>query len=55
MVLSSVECGLEALEVRARHVRDLIAGSIPFDYDPDNLATKITTQLVHESNSKTRV
>ena len=34
---------------------DLIAGSIQFEYDPDELATKITTQLVHKSNSKTYV
>ena len=33
----------------------LIAGSIRFEYDPDELATKITTQLVHKSNSKTYV
>ena len=34
---------------------NLIAGSIQFEYDPDELATKITTQLVHKSNSKTYV
>jgi len=33
----------------------LIAVSIQFEYDPDELATKITTQLVHKSNSKTYV
>ena len=31
---------------------NLIAVSIQFEYDPDELATKITTQLVHKSNSK---
>jgi len=35
--------------------RDLIAVNIQFEYDPDDLATKITTQLVHKSNSKTYV
>jgi len=30
---------------------DLIAVSIQFEYDPDDLATKITKQLVHKSNS----
>ena len=34
---------------------DFIAVSIQFKYDPDELATKITTQLVHTSNSKTYV
>jgi len=34
---------------------DLIAMSIQFEYDPDDLATKITTQLVHKSNGKTYV
>ena len=34
---------------------NLIAVSIQFEYDPDDLATKITTQLVHRSNSKTYV
>jgi len=34
---------------------DLIAVSIQFEYDPDDLATKNTTQLVHKSNSKTHV
>ena len=34
---------------------DFIAVSIQFEYDPDDLATKITTQLVHKSNSKTYV
>jgi len=34
---------------------DLIAVSIQFEYDPDELITKITTQLVHESNRKTYV
>ena len=34
---------------------DRDAGSIQFEYDPDELATKITTQLVHKSNSKTYV
>ena len=33
----------------------LIAGSIQFEYDPDELATKIATRLVHKSNSKTYV
>ena len=36
-------------------VRNLIAVSIQFEYDPDELAMKITTQLVHRSNSKTYV
>ena len=31
---------------------NLIAVSIHFEYDPDELATKITTQLVHKRNSK---
>ena len=31
---------------------NLIAVSIQFEYDPDELATKITTRLVHKSNSK---
>ena len=34
---------------------DLFAASIQFEYDPDDLATKITTQLVHKINSKTYV
>jgi len=45
------------LRVRGRGLprSDLIAGSIQFEYDPDELATKITTQLVHKSNSQTYV
>ena len=31
------------------------AVSIQFEYDPDQLATKTTTQLDHTSNSKTYV
>ena len=34
---------------------DLISASIQFEYDPDQLATKITTQLIHKSNSETFV
>ena len=34
---------------------NLIAASIQFQYDPDELATNITTQLVHKSNSETYV
>ena len=34
---------------------NLIPGSIQIEYDPDELATKITTHLVHKSNSKTYV
>jgi len=34
---------------------NLIAVSIQFEYDPVDLATKITNQLVHKSNSKTYV
>jgi hypothetical protein len=34
---------------------DFIAVSIQFEYDPDELATRITTQLVHKSNSKPSV
>jgi len=34
---------------------DLMLGSIQFEYDPDELATKTTAQLVHKSNSKTYV
>jgi hypothetical protein len=34
---------------------DFIAASIQFEYDPDELATKITAQLVHNNNSKTYV
>ena len=32
---------------------DLIAGSIQFEYDPDELAAKITTHLVHISYQNT--
>ena len=38
-----------------KRIGDLIAGSIQFEYDPDELATKITTQLAHKSISKTYV
>jgi hypothetical protein len=34
---------------------DLIAMSIQLEYDPDELATKITSHLVHGSNSKSYV
>jgi hypothetical protein len=34
---------------------NFIAASIQFECDPDELATKIGTQLVHESKSKTYV
>ena len=34
---------------------DLIVVRIQFEYDPDELATKITTQFVHKRNSKTHV
>jgi len=34
---------------------EFIAVSIQFEYDPDDLATKVSTQLVHKSNSKTYV
>jgi len=34
---------------------NLIAVSNQFEYDPDELATKITTQLVHKNNSQIRV
>jgi len=40
---------------RGRRAHDLIAVSIQYEYDPDDLATKNTTQLVHKSNSKTCV
>jgi len=36
-------------------VLNLIAGRIQFEYDPDELATKTTSQSVHKSNSKTYV
>ena len=39
----------------SRCLRDLIAVSVQFEYDPDEQATKITTQSVHKSNSKTYV
>ena len=32
---------------------DLIEVSIPFEYDPDELATRIATQLVDKGKSKT--
>jgi len=34
---------------------NFIAVSIQFEYDPDELATEITTQLVHKSESQTYV
>ena len=40
---------------QARRGGDFIAMGIQLEYDPDELATKITTQLVQESNSKTYV
>ena len=44
---------IEEMEIKCG--RDLIPVSIQFEYDPDELATKVTTQLVHKSNSKTCV
>jgi len=40
---------------KAQSSREFIAESIQFGYDPDDLATKIATQLVHKRNSKTCV
>ena len=34
---------------------NLIPGSVQFEYDPDDLTPKITTQMVHKSNIKTCV
>jgi hypothetical protein len=34
---------------------NLIPASIQFEYDPGDLATKVTTRMVHKSNSKTYV
>ena len=35
--------------------RDFIPASIQFEYDPDDLAPKVTTRMVRKSNSKTNV
>jgi hypothetical protein len=39
----------------ASSIADLIPASIQFEYDSADLATKITTEMVHKSNSKTYV
>jgi hypothetical protein len=36
-----------------RHRSNFIAVSFQFGHDPDELATKFTTQLVHKKNSET--
>ena len=43
------------IEASVPEVYDFIPASIQFQYDPEDLATKITTQMVHQSNSKTYV
>jgi hypothetical protein len=45
--------GREHMVAMLVSIRNLITGSIQFKCDPDDLATKITTQLVHKSNCKT--
>jgi hypothetical protein len=41
--------------VASRVGRDFISVNIQFEYDPDELAKKITRHLVHEINSRTYV
>ena len=53
MVLARVTT--PALRQMGRGWGDFIPASIQYEYDPDDLATKITTQMVHKSSSKTYV
>jgi hypothetical protein len=46
---------LESLTTLDLRGGNLIPPRIQVDYDPDDLATKFTTHLVHTSNSKTCV